>query len=162
MALALGYLYFDSAKKDKMEITSIFSNNENIPSKYTCDGENIPPELKVSNIPSEAKTLCLIVDDPDAPTKTWVHWLLFNVPVASTEMEIKESSTGTRGLNDFKETGYGPPCPPSGTHHYHFKVYALSDNLSLPSGSTKEEIEKEMKGKILAKAELIGLYQKNV
>lgn len=156
------YLYTGLLRKNNMQITSNFTNNGKIPSIYTCDGENIAPKLKISGIPLEAKTLAIIVDDPDAPAKTWVHWLLFNVQVTSTDMEIEDGATGIEGTNDFKEIGYGGPCPPSGTHRYHFKAYALSDSLDLSKGATREEIEEEMQDKILAQAELVGLYQKNV
>lgn len=161
-AAVCAYFYVESTKKGKMQITSEFPNNGDIPPKYTCDGENVAPPLKISNIPPEAKTLAVIVDDPDAPSKTWIHWLLFNVMVTSSEMEIKNGSIGTEGINDFKKIGYGGPCPPSGTHHYHFKVYALPGELALSKGATKEEVEGEIEGRVLSKAELVGLYQKNV
>lgn len=143
-----------------MEILSEFHNNEKIPTEYTCDGKNIRPPLTISGIPSHAKTLVIIMDDPDAPSKVWVHWIIFNIPVSSTEMEIGGSSLGKEGVNDFEKIGYSGPCPPSGMHHYHFRVYALGDELSLSSGATREEVEASMKGKILEESELIGLYQK--
>lgn len=143
-----------------MEISSEFSNNEKIPVRYTCDGENIVPPLTISNIPSHAKTLVIIIDDPDAPSKTWVHWIIFDIPVSPPEIEIRGNLLGQEGINDFKKIGYSGPCPPSGMHHYHFKVYALGDELALSSGATREEVEGGMKGKILEESELIGIYQK--
>jgi len=143
-----------------MKISSEFSDNDKIPINYTCDGKNIIPPLKISDIPSHTKTLTIIVDDPDAPSKTWVHWIIFDIPASPPEMEIKDNSLGKEGINDFKKIGYNGPCPPSGMHHYHFRVYALGDELALSRGATKKEIEAEMKGKILAESELIGIYQK--
>ncbi len=153
-----------------MEVSSEFSNNEKIPARYTCDGEGMIPPLTVSNIPSHAKTLVVIVDDPDAPSKTWVHWIIFDIPVSSSEMEIN-NSLGREGTNDFSKIGYDGPCPSSGIyqggtrtssrHHYYFRVYALGDELGLSRGATREEVEAGMKDKILEETELIGLYEKN-
>jgi len=143
-----------------MKVSSDFSNNDKIPAEYTCDGKNIVPPLTISDIPSHAKTLAIIVDDPDAPSKTWVHWIIFDIPASPPEMEITNNSLGKEGINDFKKTGYNGPCPPSGMHHYHFKVYALGAELALSRGSTREEVEAGMKGKILDESELIGIYQK--
>ncbi len=143
-----------------MEVISEFYNNEKIPAKYTCDGENVCPPLTISGIPSHAKTLVIIMDDPDASLKVWVHWIIFDIPVSSTELEIKSNLLGKEGINDFEKIGYDVPCPPSGMHHYHFRVYALGDELGLSRGATREEVEAEMKGKILEESELVGLYQK--
>jgi Raf kinase inhibitor-like YbhB/YbcL family protein len=144
---------------DYMKVSSDFSDNSKIPSKYTCDGKNVAPRLIVSDIPSHAKVLVLIVDDSDAPSGTWVHWTVFDVAVSSSEMEI-DGSLGKEGLNDFGNVGYGGPCPPSGMHHYHFKVYALGAEIGLARGASKKDIEAAMKGEILAEAELIGIYQR--
>jgi len=143
-----------------MEVSSDFSNNDKIPIKYTCDGDNVIPPLTISEIPSHAKTITIIVDDPDAPSKTWVHWIIFDVPASPPEMEIKDSLLRKEGTNDFGKIGYGGPCPPSGMHHYHFRVYALGEELGLSRGATREEVEAGMKGKILAESELVGVYQK--
>ena len=141
--------------------SSAFGTNEKIPSKYTCDGENISPPLTISDIPSEAKTIILILDDPDAPSKTWVHQIAFNIPVAGEILEIPESQTfGTSGINDFNSLGYGGPCPPSGTHRYFFKVFAIDSELDLQEGATKEQVESAMQGRVLDNAELIGLYER--
>lgn len=143
-----------------MQIKSIFKNNEKIPVKYTCDGENINPPLEILDIPKNAKTLVLIIDDPDAPAGIWVHWILFNIPIINKIPENSIPSEAILGMNDFKKLKYGGPCPPSGTHRYFFKLYALDTKLNLPGGSKKSEIEKAMQNHILAKAELIGLYQR--
>jgi len=145
-----------------MKIESVFANNENIPAKYAVDGDDISPPLTISEIPAGAKTIALIVDDPDAPAKTWVHWVIFNIPVLSNEMKIEEGKKpqGTAGITDFQNLEYGGPAPPSGTHHYFFKVYALDMLLDLKEGSTKEQLEQAMQGHILEKAELIGLYSR--
>ncbi len=142
-----------------MKVTSPeFENNEFIPKKFTCRGEDINPTLIIENIPKEAKTLALIFDDPDAPMATWIHWVVFDIPVVS---RIEEDSVpGKQGINDFGRLNYGGPCPPSGAHRYFFKVYALDRELNLEEGISKTELEKGMSGHILAKAELIGLYKK--
>lgn len=142
-----------------MKITSpAFSHNQVIPRKYTCQGEDLSPPLTVEGIPAEAKSLALIVDDPDAPGKTWVHWVVFDIPVVG---RIEENSVpGKQGYNDFGQNDYGGPCPPSGTHRYFHKIYALDTLLNLKEGITKKELEKAMEGHILDKAEIIGLYKK--
>ena len=142
-----------------MEIRSpSFKNNENIPPKFTCDGDDINPSIQISNIPKNAKYLVLIVDDPDAPLGVWIHWVVFNIPVTSTIQE--NSIPGTQGINSFRRVDFGGPCPPSGTHRYFFKVYALDQKLNLLEGASLKEVEGAMKGHILEKAELIGLYKK--
>lgn len=139
--------------------STAFQNEGMIPLKYTCDGTNINPPLDVEHIPEEAKCLALIVDDPDAPVGTWVHWVVWNIPVTH---HIKENEIyGIEGLNDFQQHHYGGPCPPSGTHHYYFKVYALDALLDLPVNATKEKLEKAMSEHIIAFGELIGLYKRN-
>jgi Raf kinase inhibitor-like YbhB/YbcL family protein len=135
-----------------------FSNNGSIPSKYTCDGSNINPELMIKDIPTDTKSLVLIVDDPDAPKGTFDHWVMWNIPVKD---KIDENSApGTQGKNGKSENKYTGPCPPSGTHHYHFKVYALDTKLELPASTNKEALLKAIEGHILASGELIGLYKK--
>lgn len=138
--------------------SSAFTSNGSIPEKYTCDGQNINPSLEFEGIPEKAESLVLIVDDPDAPTKTFTHWIVWNIePVAKIE---EDSIPGVEGLNDFKEIGYGGPCPPSGTHRYFFRVYALDKNLDLKAGAGKKELENEMIGHIIAEGELMGKYRK--
>lgn len=139
--------------------SSAFSAQGMIPAKYTCDGENVNPPLDIEHIPEEAKCLALIVDDPDAPVNTWVHWLVWNIPVTH---HIKENKVhGTEGLNDFQQQHYSGPCPPSGTHRYFFKVYALDALLDLPANTKKAELEKAMSLHIIGFGELIGLYTRN-
>jgi Raf kinase inhibitor-like YbhB/YbcL family protein len=135
-----------------------FGYGEMIPEKYTCDGKNISPPLDIENIPEEAKCMVLIVDDPDAPVATWIHWLVWNIPVTH---HIHESEVhGIEGLNDFKQHHYGGPCPPSGIHRYFFKVYALNELLNLSSNSKKMDVEKAMSEHIIAFGELVGLYSR--
>ena len=135
-----------------------FKNNDFIPRKFTCQGEDINPALIMEDIPKEAKSLALIVDDPDAPMGTWIHWVVYDIaPVFRIE---ENSIPGKQGSNDFGRKNYGGPCPPSGTHRYFFKIYALDTVLNLKEGISKFDLEKAMKGHILAKAELIGLYKK--
>jgi Raf kinase inhibitor-like YbhB/YbcL family protein len=154
--------YTDPAVNYKlMVITSpAFVEGEMIPSIYTCDGKNINPPLKIRDIPADTKSLALIVDDPDAPGSTWVHWIVWNIPVTH---HLKENhNPGIEGINDFKKEQYGGPCPPSGTHRYFFKIYALDTILLLPSGSTKAALEKVMSEHIIGFGELIGLYKKKI
>jgi Raf kinase inhibitor-like YbhB/YbcL family protein len=142
-----------------MKLTSPeFENNGFIPRKFTCQGEDINPELIIEDIPQGAKSLALIVDDPDAPMGTWVHWIVYNIPVIGL---IKEDSIpGIQGRNDFGGGGYGGPCPPSGTHRYFFKLYALDTELNLEEGISKKVLEKAMEGHLLTKAELVGRYKR--
>lgn len=144
----------------EIKITSpAFKNNAPIPKKYTCDGDDINPPLKLEGLPDEAKSIVLIVDDPDAPMGTWDHWIVWNIPPMG---EIAENVVpGIEGMNDFQRQSYGGPCPPSGTHRYFFKVYALKEKLDLDTNSRKSNVEKAMEGKILAKGELIGLYNRD-
>lgn len=146
-------------KEAEMELTSKeFRHNQSIPAKFTCQGDDVNPELIIGGIPKEAKSLALIVDDPDAPMGMWVHWVVYDIPVIS---QIEEDNIpGTQGINDFGRKDYGGPCPPSGTHRYFFKIYALGKKLNLGEGVSKKELEKAMQGHILDKAELIGLYKK--
>jgi len=141
--------------------SSAFANNSFIPSKYTCDGQDINPSLKIENVPAEAKSLVLIVDDPDAPMGTWVHWTVWNINPETTEiLENSLPKEAVEGMTDFGKPGYGGPCPPSGTHRYFFKIYALDRILALEKGSSLEKLGEEMKDHILDKTQLIGLYQR--
>jgi len=136
-----------------------FVHEQSIPAKYTCQGEDINPPLTIEGIPDGTKTLVLIVDDPDAPGGTWDHWIVWNIAPAS---EIKEDSIpGEEGVNGWGKTGYGGPCPPSGTHRYFFKLYALDTELSLPASAEKKSVETAMDGHVLSQAALIGLYKKS-
>ena len=136
-----------------------FKNREMIPKKFTCQGENINPILKFEDISKDAKSLALIMDDPDAPNQTFVHWVMFNTPIVDKIDE--DSSLGIEGINSAGRIGYIAPCPPSGTHRYFFKLYALDTFLDLKKGATKQDLEKAMKSHILEQAELIGLYMKS-
>ena len=142
-----------------MKITSPeFQHNTSIPKKFTCQGEDISPTLIIENIPEGTKSLALIVDDPDAPMGTWVHWVVYDIPVIS---RIEENTIpGKQGMNNFGTKDYGGPCPPSGTHRYFFKIYALDKELDLQESIRKSALEKAMESHILDKAELIGLYKK--
>jgi Raf kinase inhibitor-like YbhB/YbcL family protein len=136
-----------------------FEQGKLIPKKYTCDGQDVNPPLTIEGVPKEAKTLVLAVDDPDAPSGTWDHWIVWNIP-ASTGKIAENSVPGKEGRNSFGKQGYGGPCPPGGTHRYFFKVYAIDTELNLGSGSRKKDAEKAMQGHILAKGELMGLYRR--
>ena len=141
--------------------SSAFEHNKDIPSKYTCDAEDVNPELHFAGVPSSAKSLALIVDDPDAPAKVWVHWTLWNIPADATGIAENSAPAGVQGTTDFGRTGWGGPCPPSGTHRYFFKLYALDMELQLESTATKPDLLKAMEGHILKEAELIGLYERS-
>ena len=143
-----------------MKLTSPdFEPGKLIPKKFTCDGDDINPTLMIEGIPTETKSLALIVDDPDAPLGTWVHWVVYDIPVVS---RIEENSIpGKQGINDFGRNEYGGPCPPSGTHRYFFKIYALDTELALGEGVDKKALEEAMQGHIVDQAELIGLYKKS-
>jgi len=150
-----------------MEIkSSAFENEGMIPSEYTCDGKNISPQFKWENIPDHTKSLALICDDPDAPAGDWVHWVIFNIPPDVTELEEnippgKELKNGTvQGLNDFRKNGYGGPCPPSGTHRYYFKLFALDIMLAPDANAKKSDLLDAMQGHILAQAQIMGKYKR--
>jgi len=138
-----------------------FENNQTIPSKYTCDGEDVSPALEISEAPEGAKSLVLIMDDPDAPMGTWDHWIVWNIAPSISSIEGNSMPEGAvQGTNSYGKQPYGGPCPSSGAHHYHFKLYALDTKLELNPSSIKKDVEKAMEGHILDQAELIGLYQR--
>lgn len=148
-------------KGGNMKITTDFEHNAKIPSKYTCDGDDLAPVLTISDVPEGAKELVLIVDDPDAPMGTWVHWLLYNIPVRTAKIDNNNLPTVVKqGFTDFKRLGWGGPCPPYGEHRYFFKLYAIDKTLDLPEGATKPKLEAAINGHVIEKAELIGLYQR--
>lgn len=144
-----------------MELSSpAFAHHQTIPVRYTCQGEDINPPLQISGIPKGTKTLVLIMDDPDAPVGTWDHWVVWNI---SPTGEIKENSVpagAVQGKNSWGKNSYGGPCPPSGTHRYFFKLYALDTDLNLPPKATKADVEKAIQNHILAQSELMGTYKK--
>jgi len=142
-------------------ISSAFTHKSFIPDTYTCNGANVSPPLEILNAPGSTVTFALIVDDPDAPAKTWVHWVLWNVPVSTKFIEENSVPDGAvEGMTDFGSIGYGGPCPPSDTHRYFFKLYALDTLLDLPQGSTKEDLLAAIEGHVITQAELVGLYSK--
>lgn len=151
----------------EIRVTSTaFADGAMIPAKYTCDGANVSPPLAWTNIPTGAKTVALICDDPDAPARVWVHWVLYDLPanVASLPEAVppdKQLGSGAKqGSSDFGKIGYGGPCPPSGTHRYFFKLYALDTELPLAPGATKPQLIEAMKGHILAEGQLVGKYSR--
>lgn len=147
-------------KESNMKITSsAFENNGLVPKKYTCDGENINPPLEISDVPENAQSLVLIIDDPDAPMGTWTHWTVWSIDPKTTEITENNVPAGAvEGVTDFGRPGYGGPCPPSGTHRYFFKIYALDTRLNLTSGDDKRKLENAIQGHILTQAEIVGLY----
>jgi len=146
--------------------SSVFTEGGLIPRKYACDGADISPPLSWSGIPEGSKSLAIIADDPDAPAGTWVHWVVYNLPtdlIGLPENIPKQktlTSGGAQGTTDFRKVGYGGPCPPSGTHRYFFKVYALDALLDLDAGATKKELLKAMEGHIIAQGEVVGKYKR--
>jgi Raf kinase inhibitor-like YbhB/YbcL family protein len=145
-----------------LELTSdAFANGQSIPAKYACTGRNISPALAWNEPPSSTQSFVLIMDDPDAPAGTWAHWVLFNIPTNTRSLQENiDTSAMSVGKNSWGDLGYGGPCPPSGTHRYFFKLYALDSTLSLSPGSTKEQLLKAMEGHILAQGELMGTFSK--
>jgi len=169
MTLAAGIAL---AAKDRNMLTltsTAFEGGGNIPTIHTCDGKDVSPPLAWSGVPPGAKSLVLVVDDPDAPDpaapqRTWVHWVLYNIPPSASQLAqgvtAHDLPAGTReGSNDWQRTGYGGPCPPIGTHRYFHKLFALDTVLSDLHKPTKAAVEKAMQGHILDKTELIGLYR---
>ena len=142
----------------------VFKNMQAIPAIFTCDGENISPPLDWDNVPAEAASLALILEDPDAPSGVFTHWIIFNIPakMQGLDREVPEGGhygdQACQGMNDFSNMGYGGPCPPQGEHRYIFTLYALDTVLDLEEGMTKENLLQAMEGHILAQAELTGLY----
>lgn len=149
-----------AAETPKFSLTSpAFKNQEVLAERFTCRGADISPELEIANVPSDAQSLAMIVDDPDAPEGVWVHWVLYNIPVDTTKI-AENSKVGAEGLNDFGTFRYRGPCPPNKkVHHYSFRIYALKEKLELNEGSIKSDLESAMKGKIIAQAELVGTYK---
>ncbi|MEM4254360.1 MAG: YbhB/YbcL family Raf kinase inhibitor-like protein [Candidatus Woesearchaeota archaeon] len=135
-----------------------FADKQGIPSDYTCDGADKIPPLEISDVPANTKSLALVMDDPDAPMGTWDHWVVWNIP--PTTKRIDAEPEGVSGKNSWGKTGYGGPCPPSGTHRYFFKIYALDTMLDLPAGSNKAALLSAMKGHVIAEASLMGTYQR--
>jgi Raf kinase inhibitor-like YbhB/YbcL family protein len=136
-----------------------FKEGAPIPTRYTFQGANINPPLTVSEVPTEAVTLALIVEDPDAPNGTFTHWLIWDIP-PRTGAITENFSGGIAGTNDFRRPGYCGPCPPSGLHHYHFQLFALDRALNLPAGATRAQLGAAMSGHVISRAEMVGIYSR--
>ncbi len=151
-----------------MKLTSPkFKQGERIPSLYTCCGKDVSPPLYIHDVPLQAKSLVLIMEDPDVPSfvredQLWVHWIIFNMPISTKELKEGATPPGVQGIGTGGVTKYEGPCPPDREHRYFFKLYALDCVLSLSEGSTKEDIEKSIEGHVLEKAELMGRYEKEL
>jgi Raf kinase inhibitor-like YbhB/YbcL family protein len=147
--------------------SSAFEPAGMIPPEHTCDGKDVSPPLAWTDPPESTASFALICDDPDAPSRTWVHWLVWNIPPAERRLaqgipKSAELPGGARqGTNDFRRLGYGGPCPPSGTHRYFFRLFALDATLNLSAGATREELERAMSGHLLGQAELMGKYRRS-
>jgi Raf kinase inhibitor-like YbhB/YbcL family protein len=160
-AIALAAIASFAAGGAKMKITSsAFQEGANIPSKFTCDGADASPPLQIADIPPEAKSLVLIVDDPDAPSGLFTHWTVWNIPPQTSAVGEGSAPKGVQGTNDFGKSGYGGPCPPSGTHRYYFKIFALDRELDLPFGAKRGQVDGALKGHVIAQGELMGRYSR--
>jgi len=150
-----------------MKLTSTaFSEGGMIPAQYTCNGPDVSPPLNWEDVPEETKSMALIADDPDAPVGTWVHWVLYNLPADTHELQEDLPKTkvlpngAMQGTNDFRKIGYNGPCPPGGTHRYFFKLYALDEMVDLNPGARKKDLLDAMKGHILAECQLMGKFSR--
>jgi Raf kinase inhibitor-like YbhB/YbcL family protein len=144
-----------------MKITSPdFEEGEMMPRETSCEGRDVSPELHISGVPEGARSLALICDDPDAPGGTFVHWLVWNIPTDTKTIERGKEPDGVQGMNGFSGRGYRGPCPPSGTHRYFFRIFALKDKLDLKEGLRKQALKEAMDPHIIAKAELMGKYRR--
>ena len=161
LAIALVALASFAAGEAKMKITSsAFQGGGNIPSKFTCDGGDSSPPLQIAEIPSGAKSLVLVVDDPDAPSGLFTHWIVWNISPQTNAIAEGSAPKGVQGTSDFGKSDYGGPCPPSGTHRYYFKIFALDRELNLPSGTKRNQLDAAMKGHVVAQGELMGRYSR--
>jgi Raf kinase inhibitor-like YbhB/YbcL family protein len=143
----------------KVKITSsVFQEGGNIPSKFTCDGSDTSPPLQITGVPSGAKTLVLIADDPDAPGGLFTHWLVWNIAPQTNSIAEGTAPKGVHGTNDFGKSGYNGPCPPPGTHRYSFKIFALDRELDLRPGAKRSQVDAAMKSHVIAEGELVGRY----
>ncbi len=146
--------------------SAAFTSGDRIPANHTCEGDNVSPPLTIEGVPEGARSLVLIVDDPDAPRKTFVHWVAYNIPpdasILSAGTDPGEDLDGAiEGVNDFGDFGYGGPCPPpGGPHRYHFRLYALDTELDLEEGATKKQVTQAMDGHVLDETDLIGTYER--
>ena len=159
LAILLAPIASFAAGGGKMKITSsAFQEGTNIPSKFSCDGADTSPPLQIAGVPSGAKSLVLIVDDPDAPSGLFTHWTVWNISPQSSSIAEGSTPKGVQGTNDFGKSGYGGPCPPSGTHRYYFKVFALDRVLDLSFGAKRGQLDAAIKGHVIAQGELMGRY----
>lgn len=170
--LAAGVAAAEARKSERQTYTmkltsSAFVDGQPIPRKYTCDGVDVSPPLAWNLAPAGTRSFALICDDPDAPVGTWVHWVIYGLPATATGLPemvapVEVLPDGARqGLNDFRKIGYGGPCPPPGPpHHYHFKLYALDEDVPLPPRATKRDLLRAMEGHVLAETQLVGTYQR--
>jgi Raf kinase inhibitor-like YbhB/YbcL family protein len=148
-----------AAERTGIKITSsAFKEGGNIPPKFTCKGSNTSPPLQIGGVPSEAKSLVLIADDPDAPSGVFTHWLIWNIPPQTTSIFEGSAPKGVHGANDFGKSDYKGPCPPTGTHRYSFKIFALDRELDLRGGAKRSQVDAAMKGHVIAQGELVGRY----
>lgn len=151
-----------AAEPARIKITSsAFQQGESIPAKFTCDGANHSPSLQFHEIPSAARSLVLILDDPDAPGGLFTHWLVWNIDPKTTVVTEGSAPHGVQGTNDFGKAGYGGPCPPSGSHRYVFKIFALDRQLDLPAGARRDQLEAQMRNHVMAQGELMGRYSRH-
>ncbi|CAH2031378.1 YbhB/YbcL family Raf kinase inhibitor-like protein [Trichlorobacter ammonificans] len=167
--LALIVLYATTMEKQEVEnmnpltlSSPAFRHGEAVPARHTCDGHDSSPPLLIANVPARTRSLALIMDDPDAPSGTWVHWLVWNLPAATREIaENGLPREAVQGRNSWRRNGYGGPCPPSGSHRYVFRLFALDVTLRLGAAADRSELEQVMSGHILAHTELMGTYQRH-
>jgi Raf kinase inhibitor-like YbhB/YbcL family protein len=161
LAIAVAAVVSFAAGGANMKITSsAFQEGASIPSKFSCDGANTSPPLQIAEVPSGAKSLVLIVDDPDAPSGLFTHWAVWNISPQTDAIAEGSRPKGVQGTNDFGKSGYGGPCPPSGTHRYYFKIFALDRELDLPFGAKRSQLDAAMKGHVVAQGELMGRYSR--
>jgi Raf kinase inhibitor-like YbhB/YbcL family protein len=159
VAILLAAIAAFAAGGARMKITSsAFQQGGNIPTKFTCDGEDMSPPLQITGVPAEAKSLALIADDPDAPGGLFTHWLIWNIPPQTNSIAEGSAPKGVQGTNDFGKSGYGAPCPPPGMHRYFFRVFALDRELDLRSGAKRSQLEAAIKGHVIGQGELMGRY----
>lgn len=161
LAVIIFLVFLISRPSHMLSITSpSFIDSSAIPAQFTCDGQNTPPPLDFSQVPRSAQSLVLIVDDPDSPSGTWQHWLVWNLPPTTTHLAGSLPDGAIQGKNDFGQISYGGPCPHTGTHHYHFRLFALDTTLNLPSGANRPQIDQLMSGHVVATGELVGTYSR--
>jgi hypothetical protein len=159
LAIFVGTILNMNAASSISVTTPAFQSGGDVAAKFTCNGANVNPELKINGVPNEAKSLVLIVDDPDAPRGLFTHWIVWNIDPKATDIgENSAPAGGIQGTNDFGKRNYGGPCPPSGTHRYFFKIYALDTKLDLKPSARRAELDAAMRGHTLAQGELMARY----